>query len=113
MSENKTNMEAIVQDVVKTIEREGNVKAIFGDPVELDSHRIVPVARAHISVGGGGGFGGALEKLAEAAHKLVPAGAGGGGGIDITIEPVGFVSEKDGAVVFTAIEVPPLVAAAE
>lgn len=97
-------MEAIVRDVVDAIEKEGNVRAIFGEPVELDTHRIVPVAKAHVSIGGGGGFGGAMERLAKAAEKIIPAGAGGGGGIDITISPVGFIAERDGEVVFTRIE---------
>lgn len=102
--QDKTPMESIVRDVVAAIEQEGNVRAIFGEAIELDTHRIVPVARAHISGGGGGGFGGALEKLADAAQKVLPVG-GGGGGIEISIEPVGFISEHDGRVVFTPIPV--------
>lgn len=104
----KQSLEAVIRDVVKAIEAEGNVRAIFGEPLELDTKRIVPVGRAHISVGGGGGYGGALEALAKTAEKLLPIGAGGGGGVDIVIEPVGFISEHDGRVVFTPISAQPL-----
>jgi uncharacterized spore protein YtfJ len=100
----KTSMEEIVRDIVDAIEHEGNVKAIFGEAVELDTHRIVPVARAKVNVGGGGGFGGAMERLQKAAEKFVPAAGGGGGGLDIVIEPVGFISERDGEVMFTRID---------
>jgi uncharacterized spore protein YtfJ len=112
-SDNTSTLAAVVRDIAHAIEAEGNTKAIFGAPAKLDQHTIIPVATLEIGLGGGGGGGGSFgsEKLREAAaglvSKLVPTAIAGGGGFGVKLRPVGFLSELEGRVIFTPIEVPP------
>jgi uncharacterized spore protein YtfJ len=73
---------------------------------------LIPVATIEIGAGGGGGFGqgiaiNAVRGAIATAKKLVPTGrgAGGGGGLGIKVRPVGYLSEENGRVVFTAIAI--------
>lgn len=86
------DFEAIARHIAQTIEHSGNAKAVFGEPVKLQTQTIVPVAAVVAAVGGGGGQASIL--------------GGGGGGFTIRVIPVGYIHEKDGAVMFSAIEVP-------
>jgi uncharacterized spore protein YtfJ len=86
------DVEAIAKHIAETIERSGNAKAVFGEPVKLATQTIVPVAAISSHVGGGGGRSG--------------FGGGGGGGFYLQVVPIGYIHEKDGAVVFTQIDVP-------
>jgi len=86
------DVEAIAKHIAETIERSGNAKAVFGEPVKLATQTIVPVAAISSHVGGGGGRTG--------------FGGGGGGGFQLRVIPIGYIHEKDGAVVFSGIEVP-------
>lgn len=86
------DVEAIAKHIAETIERSGNAKAVFGEPVKLATQTIVPVAAISSHVGGGGGRAG--------------FGGGGGGDFYLRVVPVGYIHEKDGAVVFSAIDVP-------
>jgi uncharacterized spore protein YtfJ len=101
----------ILRSLAHAIETEGNVKAVFGDPVKLDGHTIIPVAGIFVGLGGGGGFGGGIGKTAaELAEKLLPRSlaAAGGGGINVMVRPVGFIHEGKEGVVFTPIATPEL-----
>ena len=91
--------EEMVKQVTETIQKEGNAKAVFGEPTKLDTHVVIPVASIVISVGGGGG-GASRKPVAEIARFF----GGGGGGVDVVASPVGFIHERDGAVVFTRID---------
>ena len=84
--------EAIARQIAETIEHTGNAKAVFGEPVKLSTQTIVPVAAITSSVGGGGGHTG--------------LGGGGGGGFQLRAVPIGYIHERDGNVVFSAIDVP-------
>jgi uncharacterized spore protein YtfJ len=64
----------VLRQVAETLEKEGNARAMFIEPVKLDRKSIIPVA-------------------------CVPFGSGGG--VGFSVNPVGFVHEEDGAVVFT------------
>jgi uncharacterized spore protein YtfJ len=92
------SFDEMVKVVGETIQKEANAKAVFGEPMKLDTHVLVPVASVVINVGGGGG--------ATSAKKDDPAArfvGGGGGGLTVVSTPLGFLHEKDGQVVFTAI----------
>ncbi|MGZ6142487.1 MAG: spore germination protein GerW family protein [Myxococcales bacterium] len=91
--------EEIVKQVAETIQKEANVRAVFAEPMKLDTHIVVPVASVVVSIGGGGG-GGSRKPGAELQRFF----GGGGGGVNVTATPVGFIHEKDGQVVFTYIE---------
>ncbi len=90
--------EEIIKQVAETIQREANARAVFGEPAKLDTHVVIPVASVVISISGGGGGG--LRKPGVDIARLF----GGGGGLNVTASPVGFIHEKDGVVAFTRIE---------
>ena len=92
---------SIIGKIGETIQNEANVKAVFGAPIQLETRSLVPVALVSVTLGGGGG-GARIFGKGDAPSA---APFGGGGGMTITAVPVGFLSEKDGVVVFTAIDV--------
>lgn len=57
------------------------VDRVYGQPIDLDGHVIVPVARIAYGFGGGGG------------GEDQAGGMGGGGGV--RVEPLGFVTVDD------------------
>jgi len=87
---------AAIHDVAETIQREGSVRAAFGDAIQLGTHSIVPVAI--VSVGGGGG-GGHVPRGRDPADARSAIALG----LGVTITPVGFIHEEDGKVVYTPI----------
>jgi len=86
------DLEAIARHIAEAIEHGGNARAVFGEPVKLATQTVVPVAVVSSQVGGGGGS--------------AFLGGGGGGGFHLRVVPIGYIHEKDGAVVFSAIDVP-------
>lgn len=86
------DFESIAKHIAETIERSGNAKAVFGEPIKLTTQTLVPVAVISSHVGAGGGRTG--------------LGGGGGGGFHLHVVPIGYIHEKDGAVVFSKIDVP-------
>jgi uncharacterized spore protein YtfJ len=95
--------EEIVKQVAETIQKEANARAVFADPIKLETHVVVPVATIHIGLGGGG-TGGSRKPHSELARFF----GAGGGGLDVQAKPIGFIHEKDGEVVFSPIEIPPV-----
>ena len=87
------DFEAIARHIAETIERSGSAKAVFGEPIKLQTQTIVPVAAVAAAVGGGAG------------HAATIAG-GGGGGFNLKVVPLGYIHEQDGRVTFSAIELP-------
>lgn len=65
-------------------------KAVFGDPIELDGRKVIPVASVAYGFGMGGGMGPKKEE-GEA-----PGGGGGGGGM--RIRPIALIEVADGKV---------------
>lgn len=70
------------------MQNKAGVKAVFGDPVELDGRKVIPVASVQYGFGMGGGTGPKKEE------GEVPSGGGGGGGA--RIEPIAIVEVVDG-----------------
>src|SRR5690349_20867846 len=91
-------MEDVVKDIAELIALEGNVQAVFGKPVDIDGRTVVPVARVNVRVGGGMGSGGNNH------GKVVSRGTGGGGGLDVHVEPMGFLTAEGGHITFLPIE---------
>ena len=105
-------VEAVARELAALFQAEANTHTIFGEPLALETRKIIPVATIEIGAGGGGGFGqgfaiDAVRGAIATAKKLVPTGrgAGGGGGLGIKVRPVGYLSEENGRVVFTAITI--------
>lgn len=101
--------DAIGRKLAATLESVGGAKAVFGDPITFNGEQIVPVARivvklsagAEGSGGGnaGAGLGGGLANLAR--------GGGGGNaeaGVQVTIEPVGFLRQTAGGPVYVTLD---------
>jgi uncharacterized spore protein YtfJ len=101
----------VVQQIARIFESEANVKAVFGAPVQLDGHTVIPVATVFVSFGGGVGIGGGLGKAVAGAvalaNRILPrAFAGGaGGGVNVSVRPVGFIHDAKEGVAFTPIVV--------
>ncbi len=101
---------ALAKEVARTLQVEGNVRTIFGDPVTLDSRKVIPVSAVLITMGGGGGYrtppdpaeGGFVGRV----KRMIPVGAGGGFKLDVKVIPVGYLHEEDGRVQFCAIPMP-------
>ena len=92
--------EELIKQVADTLQKEASVKAVFGEPVKLDTHMVIPVALVTIEIGGGGT--GASRKPAAEARDFFA----GGGGINVLSKPVGFIHELEGKAVFTPIVKP-------
>ena len=86
------DLQALVKQAAAALEKTGNARAVFGDPVKLDTRTIVPVAAVLTSLGIGAG----------------PAALFGGGGLDLRVVPLGYVHETDEGIAFTRIEIPEL-----
>jgi uncharacterized spore protein YtfJ len=102
---------SVAHDIVAVLEHDGNVRAVFGAPMKLDTRTVIPVAS--VAMGGGAGGIRTLGSAIATARKWLwrkdvhvdpshSVAGGGGGGIDV--RPVGFLHEDDGRVVFTPIE---------
>ncbi len=85
-------IEELVRKVAETLEKEGNTRAIFGEPIKLDTKTLIPVAC--VAVGGAG---------AGVSPKADQRGFGAGGGGGLNVMPVGFIHEQAGEIVFTPI----------
>lgn len=98
-TDSPTSIEDIAHQVAETIQKEANVRAVFGEPQKLDEKTVIPVAK--ITVSGGAGGGGASAG-GEQKRRFIPLG--GGGGLSIEVTPLGFICERGGDVVFNSLE---------
>jgi uncharacterized spore protein YtfJ len=58
-----------------------DVSLVYGEPIELENKKVLPVAKVDYFVGGGGGYSG------ESKNSPVAQGEGGGG--YISVKPLG------------------------
>ncbi|WP_342515050.1 hypothetical protein MKY34_10185 [Sporosarcina sp. FSL K6-1522] len=58
--------------------RHKDVSLVYGEPIELEHKRVLPVAKVHYMVGGGGGY-----------SSDSPFAQGEGGGGRISVKPLG------------------------
>jgi uncharacterized spore protein YtfJ len=102
----------IARSLAHAVEAEGNVRAVFGAPMKLDTHTIVPVATVKVGGGGGGvrSLGAAVSALRELVRwrrstEVAPSRSfAGGGGMGIDVRPIGYLVEEDGRVTFKPID---------
>ena len=95
-----STFEDIAHQVAETIQKEANVRAVFGEPQKLDNKTLIPVAK--VAVSGGAGGGGATTKGKDDKRKFLPLG--GGGGLSIEVTPLGFICERGDDIVFNSLE---------
>jgi uncharacterized spore protein YtfJ len=100
-----STLEGLMKEITDTIQKEANVRAVFGEPMTLDRRKIVPVSQVKVNLGGGIGSGG-VRVPDHDGDKPQPFGSGGGGGLEIVVTPLGFIHETEDGVVFSAIEAP-------
>lgn len=93
------SLEETMQQITETLGKEGNVRAVFGEPLKLEHHSVIPVAA--VGVGGGGGIG--KRPPATGAQSADGANAAAGG-MAFAVRPLGFIHESGSEVVFTPIQ---------
>lgn len=81
----------VIKEVAATFERDASSQAVFGPAIELEHHKVVPVAVVASGAGGG----------------LSEKGSAGGMGFGVNVRPVGFIHEAGDHVIFTPIHVDP------
>ncbi len=78
-----------LQKRVQDMQTRAGVRAVFGEVMELDGRKVIPVASVRYAFGMGGGQGPTRDKDREA-----PAGGGGGGGVQI--DPIALIEVSNG-----------------
>jgi uncharacterized spore protein YtfJ len=75
-----------------------NWQAVFGDVIEVDGRRLIPVASVQYGFGMGGGQGPTRARAGArgAAKPTVPPPGGGGGGGAMRLEPVALIDLSNG-----------------
>ena len=77
-----------LQQRLQEMQGKADVRTVFGDAIELDGRRVIPVASVQYGFGMGGGKGPAKSE------SDAPGGGGGGGGV--RVEPVALIDITDG-----------------
>lgn len=81
------SLQEFVQSIVDRLHATGNVKTVFGEPIEAKGRTIIPVAK--VAYGFGGGAGGTARSDSENDR----GGQGVGGGI--AVRPAGVSEIRD------------------
>lgn len=88
------DVKEIITDVTDKIQKNANVKAVFGDPIEKGNIMVIPVSSVSVYGGGGGG-------IDTRGEESTPGGAraqGMGLGVKVKTTPVGYIEiTNDGA----------------
>jgi uncharacterized spore protein YtfJ len=94
--------DAISKKLATTLESIGGAKALYGDPIDFNGEKIIPVARITVTLAAGAdGSGGGNAGLTGGITNMAKGGGGGkaDASISVRIEPVGYLrSSKDGPV---------------
>lgn len=89
MSEKHAIYHSPIRSIFEKFSRAKDASLVYGEPLELENKRVLPVAKVNYYVGGGGGYSDASENTSAAQ------GEGGGG--YFAIKPLGvfeITSEK-------------------
>jgi uncharacterized spore protein YtfJ len=82
----------VIKEVTEKIQKNANVKAVFGEPYEKENRTVIPVARVSICGCGGG----SLDKCNEDEEKEEKSkGKGMGLGLRVKAVPVGYIEIDD------------------
>jgi uncharacterized spore protein YtfJ len=80
----------VIKEVTEKIQKNANVKAVFGEPYEKESRTVIPVARVSIC-----GCGGTRKGNEDEENQEKSKGKGIGFGLHVKAVPVGYI-EIDG-----------------
>ncbi len=99
------NAKELIQQINEQVQKNANVRVVFGEAIEKGTITIIPVAKVTLR-GGGGGGGNPPEKTPadETTPKDKPKGFGMGLGLEIKTTPLGYIEIKDGQARFKEIE---------
>jgi len=81
------SLQEFVQSIIDRLHATGNVKTVFGEPIEAKGRTIIPVAKVAY------GFGGGAGRSANPETKDDGSGQGIGGGI--VVRPAGVIEIRD------------------
>jgi uncharacterized spore protein YtfJ len=95
----------VITAVTDRVRESANVKAVFGEPVDLAGGiTIIPVAAVRVAGGGGGGGSKADASDGENGDEGKSGkGNGLGLGIRVTTVPLGYIEAKEGNAKFVSI----------
>jgi uncharacterized spore protein YtfJ len=83
----------IIKEVTEKIQKNANVKAVFGEPYEKGTRTVIPVARVSIC-----GCGGSSKDNEDEVSSEKSKGRGIGFGLRVKAIPVGYIEiDDDGA----------------
>ena len=82
----------VIKEVTEKIQKNANVKAVFGEPYEKGNRTVIPVAR--VSICGCGGSGSDKSNEDEAKQEK-SKGKGMGFGLHVKAVPVGYIEIDD------------------
>lgn len=86
-----------LQKRFQDMQAKANVRAVFGDVMELDGRRVIPVASVQYGFGMGGGTGPKRgEGEAPGGGALHQTVQGGGGGAGVRVEPIALIEVANG-----------------
>lgn len=91
-----------VKDLMTEVEKNNNVKTIFGDAVHEKDLTIIPVASICMK-GGGGGGGQDGEKTDDSKSPKCGQGSGIGLGYARKVQPLGYIEVSNDKAVFKPI----------
>lgn len=77
-----------LQKRFQEMQEKASVRTVFGEAIELNGRKVIPVASLQYAFGVGGGSG------SKKAEGEAPGGGGGGGGV--RVEPIAVVEIGDG-----------------
>ena len=93
----------LIKEIKENLEKSANTKSIFGDVMKLEGISIIPVGSFTMKGGGGGGIGSMgpkteteSEEEAKGDESGSKIGKGGGLGMTVDVNPVGYIKIKDG-----------------
>jgi uncharacterized spore protein YtfJ len=96
-------LEAIAREIAHTIQREANINAVFGEPKQLDDRKIIPVGQVSVIFGSGASERG-NARAGDKEQSGTVFGGSAGGNLEIKVLPLGFIHEKEGGAVYSAID---------
>ena len=99
--------DAISKKLATTLESIGGAKALYGEPIDFNGEKIVPVARITVMLAAGAdGSGGGNTGLTGGITNMAKGGGGGkaDASVNVSIEPVGYLRGTSAGPVFCPIE---------
>lgn len=80
--------EKVLEQISESLMNKASVNTVFGEPVEVQGKKVIPVAKVGCGFGGGGG---GMDTAKQASESRRPQGGGGGGGGGFRAIPVGVI----------------------